>query len=529
MCIRDRARGHVKLFDFGGARQEIKTEADPKSSVVIKKDGYTPIEQIAGSANQGPWTDVYAMAATIYFCICGKAPASSNARVAEPGCFKTPSQMGVSIDKKVEDVLLKGLAIRVQDRYQSMREFQKALEDAKWGEVHSRKIWPFVLGGGLAAAVGIGVVAVNMLPYGRGTEKVTETESETEDITETESETEDITETESETENITETESETEDITETESETGIIDGWPDTIEIQEGIYKIASAMNTQMILSLSNVVLEANENAIGKLDADQGIAVFSELYKIDKQEDDSYRISPYNTQEALTFKFDGFRTVLVSEPYVGSKEQSWYFELTDKGQIKIRNGNGYYVDCQRGSSDIGTRIEGIENKNQPSQEWNLLYMDVEKLPQDNTYSDEVQDGTYVISNAMNLATRLKTGESYISEEKWIELGKITLTEQFIIESQPNGSYKIMSEDKGLALTFVLTCDGTMLMEQPYMGLKTQEWYFEKMDDGFYKIRNGNGNYMDCQYGNSEPGTKVVGIEGKEGLNQEWKLSFRREL
>ena len=83
------ASGTVKLFDFGGAGQEIRSEDDPKSAIVLKKDGYTPIEQIAGASNQGAWTDVYAMAATIYFCICGQPPLSANARVAEPDWQKS--------------------------------------------------------------------------------------------------------------------------------------------------------------------------------------------------------------------------------------------------------------------------------------------------------------------------------------------------------------------------------------------------------------------------------------------------------
>lgn len=158
-------RGQVKLYDFGGARVKTDSRESSKSSVILKKDGYTPIEQIAGSDNQGPWTDVYAMAATIFFCICGEAPVSSNARVAEPDSFKTPSQLGVEIDKKVEAVLLKGMAVRAQDRYQSMREFQEALENAGWGlEPKPReKVWPFVLAGCLIGAAGLLLLTAGIL------------------------------------------------------------------------------------------------------------------------------------------------------------------------------------------------------------------------------------------------------------------------------------------------------------------------------------------------------------------------------
>ena len=124
----------VKLFDFGGARTEVKSAEDPLSVMILKKDGYTPIEQIAGSNNQGPWTDVYALAATIYFCLCGKAPADANERASDPACFRTPSQLGIPISGKVQDVLLKGLALQPADRYQSVAEFRDALEAAGWGD-----------------------------------------------------------------------------------------------------------------------------------------------------------------------------------------------------------------------------------------------------------------------------------------------------------------------------------------------------------------------------------------------------------
>ncbi|MDO5346301.1 MAG: serine/threonine-protein kinase, partial [Lachnospiraceae bacterium] len=179
------ARGQVKLYDFGGARQERAPGEGSKSAVILKKDGYTPIEQIAGTQNQGPWTDVYAMAATIYYCICGKPPASSNARVAESDSFQTPGQLGVPIDKKVEAVLLKALAVQPQDRYQSMKEFQAALENAGWGNEPrpKEKIWPFIVSGCLIAAAGIILLAAELLQSrggDAGTAVVIETEAGTE-------------------------------------------------------------------------------------------------------------------------------------------------------------------------------------------------------------------------------------------------------------------------------------------------------------------------------------------------------------
>ena len=193
-------KGHVKLFDFGGAGREIRSEEDPRSAIVLKKEGYTPMEQIAGSSNQGAWTDVYAMAATIYYCICGQAPLSVSARVADPSDFKRPSQLGIPITKKVEEVLLKGMTIQSGDRYQTMKEFQDALEKAGWGETKKRtmRVWPFMAAGGVAACIGIGLIINqvhnsarkedNILEANAGKQIDTEKETVTEVILETETE-----------------------------------------------------------------------------------------------------------------------------------------------------------------------------------------------------------------------------------------------------------------------------------------------------------------------------------------------------
>lgn len=117
----------LTLFDFGGA----KIQHSRNSSMVLAKKGYTPYEQIYSAGQVGPWSDVYAMAATIYYCLCGHPPVESAARGAgakDP--LVKPSAEGAAITASQEKVLLKGLAMRPEDRYQSMLDFRNALEAA---------------------------------------------------------------------------------------------------------------------------------------------------------------------------------------------------------------------------------------------------------------------------------------------------------------------------------------------------------------------------------------------------------------
>lgn len=69
------------LIDFGSAKQDIGDAT--QALTVLLKPGYAPFEQYsdAGSLKQGPWTDLYAMGAMLYFAISGKMPVESVVRV----------------------------------------------------------------------------------------------------------------------------------------------------------------------------------------------------------------------------------------------------------------------------------------------------------------------------------------------------------------------------------------------------------------------------------------------------------------
>ncbi len=117
-------RGRVKLLDFGSARAFV---ADGQKSLsVMLKPGYTPEEQYRSRGSQGPWTDVYALCATIYRAITGRMPPESLDRMGEDN-LKRPSELGVSIRPAQEEALLKGLAVYKKDRIQSIGELRTML------------------------------------------------------------------------------------------------------------------------------------------------------------------------------------------------------------------------------------------------------------------------------------------------------------------------------------------------------------------------------------------------------------------
>lgn len=124
--------GQVKILDFGAARHAMNEFN--KSISVILKPGYAPEEQYRSKGKQGPWTDVYAAAATLYRAIVGFVPPESLDRLEED-TIQLPSQLGCEIPQDAESALMKALAVRQTERYQSIEEFQQQL--LQQGEVIS--------------------------------------------------------------------------------------------------------------------------------------------------------------------------------------------------------------------------------------------------------------------------------------------------------------------------------------------------------------------------------------------------------
>ena len=126
--------GGAKLIDFGAARYS--TGEKSKSLDVVIKHGFAPKEQYTRRGRQGPWTDVYAMAATFYYAITGKVPPEAIDRIDEDDLV-APSVLGVKISDGAEDALFKALEVSQRERYQSMADFHRALQAAVADELRA--------------------------------------------------------------------------------------------------------------------------------------------------------------------------------------------------------------------------------------------------------------------------------------------------------------------------------------------------------------------------------------------------------
>ncbi len=116
--------GEIKLLDFGAARYE--SAANSKSLSVILKAGYAPEEQYRSRGEQGPWTDVYALAATFYKMLTGQTPTDSMERAIRDE-LKEPSKAGAVLPQSADNAIMNALNVRKADRTQSVAAFKEAL------------------------------------------------------------------------------------------------------------------------------------------------------------------------------------------------------------------------------------------------------------------------------------------------------------------------------------------------------------------------------------------------------------------
>lgn len=119
-----------KLIDFGAAYAAISHFT--QTYELVQTSGYTPIEQLLyGKDAQGPWVDIYALSATIYYCLTLNQPAPS--QLIHRGDAKPipyPSELGIRLPERVEKLLMAGLEMRYEERIKrvpNMEYFQSEM------------------------------------------------------------------------------------------------------------------------------------------------------------------------------------------------------------------------------------------------------------------------------------------------------------------------------------------------------------------------------------------------------------------
>jgi hypothetical protein len=112
------------LLDFGAARVALGQQSQSLSAVLTP--GYAPFEQYSSRGNQGPWTDVYGCAATLYFLVTGQAPPEASLRVEEEQ-VQPPHRLVPELGPALGEAIVRGLGFKPRERPATARAFADLL------------------------------------------------------------------------------------------------------------------------------------------------------------------------------------------------------------------------------------------------------------------------------------------------------------------------------------------------------------------------------------------------------------------
>ncbi len=113
----------VRLLDFGCTREAAALGG--QTMTILLKQGYSPVEQYQHKG-QGPWTDVYTLAATLYFCLTGVSPPQALDRICEDELVP-PRKLGADLTEAQERALLFAMGLQPTHRFRSIRDFYDSL------------------------------------------------------------------------------------------------------------------------------------------------------------------------------------------------------------------------------------------------------------------------------------------------------------------------------------------------------------------------------------------------------------------
>jgi eukaryotic-like serine/threonine-protein kinase len=123
--------GHPVLVDFGIAKAHLP--GMNQTVTFVRKagtEGYAPPEQYAATGMTGPWSDVYALGATLYQLLTGRLPRTAVERITEMEPMPRPRELVPSLSPLTDQAIMRALDLKPAARYPSVIELAGALTES---------------------------------------------------------------------------------------------------------------------------------------------------------------------------------------------------------------------------------------------------------------------------------------------------------------------------------------------------------------------------------------------------------------
>jgi len=121
--------GKVLLVDFGLVK--LVDPNNPRTITALRTVGtaeYAPLEQFSVGMHTDARSDIYSLGATLYHLLTGRVPLDVPSRLINPSQLASPRSVKFAISPAMEQVVLRAMEIRPQDRFQSAVEMREALK-----------------------------------------------------------------------------------------------------------------------------------------------------------------------------------------------------------------------------------------------------------------------------------------------------------------------------------------------------------------------------------------------------------------
>ncbi len=123
--------GHPVLVDFGIAKAHLPGMG--QTLTFVRKagtEGYAPPEQYAATGLTGPWSDVYALGATLYQLLTGQVPQTAVERITGVSPMPRPHALNPLVTPGTDATIMRALELKPANRFQTVMEFAAKMMEA---------------------------------------------------------------------------------------------------------------------------------------------------------------------------------------------------------------------------------------------------------------------------------------------------------------------------------------------------------------------------------------------------------------